>query len=189
MPAISAAAGPWIAARNFPAIKDVPNWNDWSVRLAGAYDLFGTGKTALKLNAGKYVASQAAGFAANFNGMTYSTQTRGWNDADRNGSIFDANGNIQFTEVIGGTSNFGQITSRPDPDLARGYNWEYSASVQHELVPRLSVTAGYYRRQFYNLQVIDNQNVAASRVEPLHDRDADRPAGCRPRGSRFRCST
>ena len=166
VPAQSAAAGPWIAARNFPAIKDVPNWNDWSVRLAGAYDLFGTGKTALKLNAGKYVASQAAGFAANFNGMTYSTQTRGWLDADRNGSIFDAAGNIQFAEVIGGTSNFGQITSRPDPDLARGYNWEYSASVQHELVPRLSVTAGYYRRQFYNLQVIDNQNVAASEWNP-----------------------
>ncbi len=136
------------------------------MRLAGAYDLFGTGRTALKLNAGKYVASQAAGFAANFNGMTYSTQTRGWLDADRNGSIFDANGNIQFAEVIGGTSNFGQITSRPDPDLARGYNWEYSASVQHELVPRLSVTAGYYRRQFYNLQVIDNQNVAASEWNP-----------------------
>ena len=67
----------------------------WSVRLAGAYDLFGTGKTALKLNAGKYVASQAAGYAANFNGMTYSTQQRGWNDADRNGTIFDANGNAR----------------------------------------------------------------------------------------------
>ena len=36
--------------------------------------------------------------------------------------------------MIGGTSNFGQITSRPDPDLQRGYNWEYSASVQHELM-------------------------------------------------------
>jgi len=161
VPAQAAAAGPWIQARNFPAIKDVPNWNDWSVRLAGAYDLFGTGKTALKLSAGKYVASQAAGYAANFNGMTYSTQTRGWNDADRNRSILDANGNIQFSEVIGGTSNFGQIVNRPDPNLERGYNWEYTAAVQHELVPRVSITAGYYRRQFYNLQVIDNQNVAA----------------------------
>jgi Carboxypeptidase regulatory-like domain len=162
VPAQSAAAGPWIQARNFPVIKNVPNWNDWSVRLAGAYDLFGTGKTALKLNAGKYVASQAAGFAANFNGMTYSTQNRAWLDLDRNGSVLDGAGNIQFNEVFGGTSNFGQITSRSDPDLLRGYNWEYSASVQHELVPRLSITAGYYRRNFYNLQVIDNQNVAAS---------------------------
>jgi len=162
VPAESAPAGTWIAARNFPAIENVPNWDDWSVRLAGAYDLFGTGKTALKLNAGKYIASQAAGYAANFNGMTYSTQTRGWADFDRNGSILDANGNVQLNEVLGGTSNFGQITTRPDPNLKRGYNWEYSASVQHELMPRVSLTVGYYRRNFYNLQILDNQNLALS---------------------------
>jgi len=159
VPAESAPASTWIAARDFPAIKDVPNWNDWSVRLAGAYDLFGTGKTALKVNAGKYVASQAAGYAQTFNGMNGATQTRNWNDADRNGSILDAAGNILVSEVIGGTSNFGQITSRPDPNLARGYNWEYSTALQHELFPRMSVTVGYYRRQFYNLQVADNQNL------------------------------
>jgi hypothetical protein len=159
VPAHSAPASHWIVAREFPAIKNVPNWNDWSVRFAGAYDLFGNGKTALKANAGKYLAAQAAGYAANFNGMTYSTQTRGWNDADRNGTIFDANGNIQFSEVLGGTSNFGQITSRPDPDLARGYNWEYGVAVQHELVPRLSVTTSYHRRNFYNLDVTDNLNL------------------------------
>jgi hypothetical protein len=160
VPAQSAPAGNWIQARNFAAIPNVPNWKDWSVRLAGAYDLFGNGNTALKVNASKYIASAAAGYAANFNGMTYSTQTRAWLDFDGNRSIFDSAGNIQFNEVIGGTSNFGQITSRPDPELRRGYNWEYSTSVQHQLIERVSVTAGYYRRNFYNLDVIDNQNVA-----------------------------
>jgi hypothetical protein len=160
VPAQSAPASHWIIARDFPAIENVPNWNDWSVRFAGAYDVFGNGKTALKANASKYLAAQAAGYAANFNGMTYSTQTRLWIDADRNGSILDANGNIQFGEVLGGTSNFGQITSRPDPDLARGYNWEYGVSVQHEVVTRLSVTAGYHRRNFYNLDVTDNTNLS-----------------------------
>ena len=140
----------------------VPNWNDWSVRLAAAYDVFGTGKTAIKANAGKYVASQAAGFAQTFNGMSGATQTRTWNDADGNGTIFDAAGSIQTSEVIGGTSNFGQITARPDPNLARGYNWEYSAQLQHELMPRMSATVGFYHRDFYNLQVADNQNVATS---------------------------
>jgi hypothetical protein len=159
IPAESAPASTWIAARDFPAIPDVPNWNDWSVRLAGAYDLFGTGKTALKGNVGKYVASQATGYAQTFNGMSQSAQTRTWNDADRNNSILDANGNVQISEAIGGTSNFGQITSRPDPNLARGYNWEYTAALQHELFARTSVTVGYYRRQFYNLQVADNQNI------------------------------
>jgi hypothetical protein len=160
VPAQSAPAGIWIAARDFPAIENVPNWHDWSIRMAAAYDLFGTGKTALKVNASKYIASAAAGYAANFNGMTYATQTRLWLDRDRNRSILDSAGNIQFNEVLGGTSNFGQITNRPDPDLKRGYNWEYGASIQHELLPRLSVTAGYHRRQFYNLDVTDNLNLS-----------------------------
>ena len=160
VPAQSAPAGTWIIARDFPAIKDVPNWDDWSVRTAIAYDLFGNGKTALKLNASKYIASAAAGYAQNFNGMSYAFQTRGWGDFDGNRSIFDAAGNIQFNEVIGGTSNFGQVTNRPDPDLARGYNWEYNALIQHELFPRVSVNGGYFRRQFYNLDVIDNLNLA-----------------------------
>jgi hypothetical protein len=160
VPAQSAPAGTWIAARDFAAIENVPNWNDWSVRFAGAYDLFGDGKTALKANASKYLASQAAGYAANFNGMTYSTQTRLWLDFDGNKSILDSAGNIQRNEVLGGTSNFGGVTNRPDPDLARGYNWEYGVSVQHQLLSRLSVTAGYHRRQFYNLDVTDNLNLS-----------------------------
>jgi hypothetical protein len=167
VPAESAPASTFIAARDFPAIKNVPNWNDWAVRLAGAYDLFGTGKTALKANAGKYVASQAAGFAQGFNGMNGATQTRTWNDADRNGSIIDGAGNIQASEAVGGTSNFGQITSRPDPNLKRGYNWEYSAALQHEVLPRTSVTVGYYRRQFYNLQVTDNLNLSPTEWSPF----------------------
>ncbi|MBY0494714.1 MAG: carboxypeptidase regulatory-like domain-containing protein [Cyanobacteria bacterium] len=160
VPAQSAAAGNWIQARNFPEIPNVPNWSDFSVRLAGAYDVFGTGKTAIKANASQYIAAAAAGFAQTFNPMNYSTQTRAWIDFDGNKSILDAAGNIQFNEVIGGTSNFGQITSRPDPNLRRGYNWEYAVSVQHQLMERVSVTGGYYRRNFYNLDVTDNLNLA-----------------------------
>ena len=148
-------------------IKDLPNWNDWSVRMAAAYDLFGNGKTALKANASKYIMSAASGYAQNFNPMSYATQVRGWVDFDRNKSILDAAGNIQFSEVIGGTSNFGGVTSRPDPDLARGNNWEYNAIIQHELVERVSMTAGFYRRRFYNLDVIDNTNLTADEWNPF----------------------
>ena len=167
IPAESSPASTWIAARNFPEIKDVPNWNDWAVRFAAAYDLTGDGKTALKGNAGKYVAAQAAGFAQTFNGMNGATQTRSWNDANGDKTILNADGSVQTNEVIApANSNFGQITSRPDPDLARGYNWEYSALIQRELRPRLSVTAGYYRRDFYNIQVTDNQNLALNQWTP-----------------------
>jgi hypothetical protein len=160
VPAESSPASTWIGARNFPAIPDVPNWNDWAVRLAVAYDLFGNGKTALKANAGKYVAAQAAGYAQNFNGMSGVTQTVSWTDLSRNGTIFDAAGNIEVNEVGPRTANYGQVTNRPDPALPRGYNWEYSAVLQHELFPRMSVTAGFYHRDFYNLQVADNSTVS-----------------------------
>jgi hypothetical protein len=162
VPAESSAASTWIGARNFPAIPDVPNWNDWAVRLAAAYDLFGNGKTALKASAGKYVAGQAAGYAQTFNGMSGVTQTVTWTDLDRNGTILDAAGNIEVNEVGPRTANYGQVTIRPDPALPRGYNWEYSALVQHELMPRTSVTVGFYHRDFYNLQVYDNQNLSTA---------------------------
>ncbi|HMB81261.1 MAG TPA: carboxypeptidase-like regulatory domain-containing protein [Vicinamibacterales bacterium] len=138
VPAESSPASTWIGARNFPEIPNLPNWNDWAVRLAAAYDVFGNGKTAFKANAGKYVAAQAAGYAQTFNGMSGATQTVSWTDLDHNGTIFDANGNIEVNEVAARTANFGQITVRPDPALKRGYNWEYSAVLQHELVPRVS---------------------------------------------------
>ena len=166
IPAESAPASTWIAARNFPEINNVPNWNDWAVRLAGSYDLTGDGKTALKANAGKYLAAQAAGLAQTFNGMNGATQTRTWNDANGDKTILNADGSIQTNEVIGGTSNFGQITARPDPNLLRGYNWEYSAVLQREIVSGLAASVGYYRRDFYNTQVTDNQNVALTDWSP-----------------------
>jgi hypothetical protein len=162
VPAEASPASTWIGARNFPEIPNVPNWNDWAVRFAAAYDLFGNGRTAFKASAGKYVASQAAGYAQNFNGMSGTTQTVTWTDLSRNGTILDAAGKIEVNEVGPRTANFGQVTVRPDPALARGYNWEYTAAIQHELMPRTSVTVGFYHRDFYNLQVVDNQNLSTA---------------------------
>ena len=63
--------GPWVPFdRDFPGVDNVPKWRDWAVRMAGAYDLFGNGKTALKVAANRYLESMAAGFAAEFNPMT-----------------------------------------------------------------------------------------------------------------------
>ena len=45
----------------------------------------------------------------------------------------------------------------------RPWNWEFSAGVQHEIVPRLSTTVAYYRRVFGNFQITDNE--ALSRTD------------------------
>ena len=38
-----------------------------------------------------------------------------------------------------------------DPNIQRMYNIEESVSIQHELFPRVSVTAGWFHRDYKNL--------------------------------------
>jgi hypothetical protein len=162
VPALSAPASTWVGARDRGAVKNVPNWNDWAIRVAGSYDLFGNGKTAVKANVAKYLASAALGFAESFNTLVAQSETRTWADLDGNRSVLDAQGNLQRSEVLGGTANFGQVsgTDRPDPALQREYNWESGVQVQHELFPRVSVTAGYHHRTFGNIAITDNLNLS-----------------------------
>ena len=41
----------WIGPRSFDRVDDVPNWKDLNPRVGGSYDLFGNGRTALKVSA------------------------------------------------------------------------------------------------------------------------------------------
>ena len=53
------------------------------------------------------------------------------------------------------------------------YNWEYSASIQHEVTPRVSVDFGYFRRWFGNFAVTDNLALCAVGLHLFrHDRAA-----------------
>lgn len=169
VPALAAPASQWVAARQRPAVENVPNWTNWSVRLAASWDVFGNGKTAVKANASQYIASAALGYAELFNTLTAQSETRTWVDLDGNRSVLDAAGNLQRNEVLGGTANFGQAsgTIRPDPALKRESNWEYGVSVQHELASRVAVTAGYHRRTYANLAITDNLNLSPSDWTPF----------------------
>ena len=48
----------------------------------------------------------------------------------------------------------------------RGYNWELAAQVQHQLVPRVAVGGGYFRRWFGNMRVTDNLSVTPADYSP-----------------------
>lgn len=173
-------AGPFIAARNFEAVPDVPNWKDISPRFGIAYDLTGNGKTAVKASIGRYVIAQSYGISGPANPINSSTNstTRPW--ADPSGTFnpfndcdltnFAANSKYPGQAACGAIASpgFGQVQTRTtnyDPNLVVGwgvrpYNWEGQVSIQRELIPRVSVYAGYSRRWYGNSQVTTNRAVS-----------------------------
>ena len=186
-PESSVGPGPLVPNRNLSFPKsDFVKWNDLSPRMSVVYDLFGNGKTALKTSLNKYMVAQGLqgiyGDQADPIGRLVNMVTRAWNDVD--GDFFPdcdlrnpaaqgptQTGSLQTGDVCGIMSNvnFGSAVPgvRYDPRTISGfgtrpYNWEFSASVQHEVVPRVSVDVGYFRRWYGNFTVTDNLLVAPS---------------------------
>ena len=168
----------------FPRTTGVKGYNDISPRFGVAYDLFGNGKTALKVNVGRYLDA-----ASNNNGnysitnptsrMAGSTEagrpaiTRTWNDAlypvgdPRRGNYVpdcdlllpDPNGECGVIS----DRNFGtaRLSRNFDPAALEGWgvrpaDWEVGASIQQQVLPRVSVEFGYFRRWLDNFFVDDN---------------------------------
>jgi hypothetical protein len=150
VPAMSVEAGRFVPERTFPEIT-LPSWTNWSPRIGGAYDLFGNGRTALKGNIGLYVQSEGSGFANTYNPQIFSTDTRTWDDRNRD--------DIAQESELGPPSNlaFGvRRNQHPDPDIKRPYQWVGDLGVQHELLPGLGVSLTYNRRSYHELIWTDN---------------------------------
>ncbi len=169
VPAQTLGPGPQVPNRNisFDEVTGVPAWSNVTPRLGVAYDVFGNGKTAVKFAVGKYLeAPNPPSFTriANPAGGLVQNATRTWSDA--NGDF------VPQANELGPINppNFGStvVSTRYDPSVlsSRIYNWEISAQVQHEVVSRVSVNAGYFRRWYGNLRVQDNLNIQPSDYSP-----------------------
>ena len=147
-------------------------WNDITPKLGITYDVFGDGKTAVKASLNKYVAAQTTGApVVNPAANVVNSTTRSWNDANRD---FTPDCDLTATGANGecgamANSAFGLPTSGAvtDPALLngwgkRGFNWEFSTGVQREILPRVALDVGYFRRWYGNFVVTDNLATTAA---------------------------
>jgi hypothetical protein len=161
--------GPYVPTRDvtFEPVYNVPNWKDTSPRFGVAYDLFGNGRTAIKATAGRYLeAPLLISFTrvANPAAAISTSATRTWNDL--NGDFLPQENELGALN----NANFGRsiINTVYDDTVpeTRGYNWEISTSVQHELMPRVAMNVGYFRRWYGNTRVTDNLAVNPADYSP-----------------------
>jgi hypothetical protein len=170
----------------FPA-QDGTSYNDITPRVGLAYDVFGNGKTSVKVNVGKYLAasdgSSITGAATNPLSRISTSVNRTWTDANRNFKPDCDLSNPSAQDLRGSGGDFcGQISNlnfaKPvfsntyDPAILHGwslrpYDWNVGIQVQQELRPRVSVNIGYFRRWFGNFLATDNLAVKATDYTPF----------------------
>jgi hypothetical protein len=167
----------------FPRTTGVDAYNDLTPRMSAVYDVFGDGKTALKLALGKYLAPATAGGVYGFNNPASriaSTVSRSWTDVS---GTFDppadgcdllnpaAQTNAAGRIVCGAFSNanFGtsRFSSTIDPGILNGWgvrpsDWDLNVAVQRQVRPGMSVEVTYVQRWFQGFLVTDNLATPAS---------------------------
>ena len=160
-----APAGRFVPARTFPEREIAPKWFDVSPRLGIVYDLFGDAKTAIKYDVGKYVHNLTLSLADRYNPMFATTDTpvgrllpewprRPEHMRVRIRAAPTAIGSFQDWEM--GRAAFRTLDlvccefdgSRLEARLVL----RMGLSVDHELSPRLGVSAGWYHTDYINMR-------------------------------------
>ena len=175
------------------------SWNDITPKLGATYDLFGNGKTALKVTLNKYLEGLGTtGFGAarcptrripinrlvrprldphldrrrtatsvpDCDLLNYQRQRR-VRRADERGDL--RHGHARHQLRPGPAEGWGK----------RGFNWEFTTSVQHELMPRVSLDVQYARRWYGNFRSTDDRAVGPGRLQPVHHSRRRAIRGCR----------
>jgi hypothetical protein len=164
----------------FPA-ADVVSWKDFNPRVGFSYDVFGDGKTAVKASMARGVLQEGINTADAVNpgnalitstARTVNETTFPVGDPRRLNGLADCDlvnpaANGECGPWL--TAGFGSPASitQQDPRTLEGWNvrqnnWEFSAGLQRELMPRVSADVTYFRRIYGNFLVTDNTaNVAA----------------------------
>jgi len=181
-------------AITIPLTEGVNSYKDITPRMGMAWDVFGTGKTAIKANLGKYL--EGAGVSNNWANANPTLRmpgtggafaplsvTRSWTDTNRNfvpdcdlRNIGAQDLSRTGGDVCGAISNaaFGTstLTNNYDAALLNGWgvrasDWSLGASIQQQILPRASIEVAYSRRWYHGFTVSDNQLLSNSDLTPF----------------------
>jgi len=181
------------AAIVVPETKGVDSYKDITPRLAATYDVFGSGKTALKFQIGKYVEGAGTiGTYANSNptlrmpqttpAMGTAGVTRSWIDANGN-FVADCNllDPIAQDRRASGGDFCGAVTDRRfgtnalvndfAPSILGGWgvrpsDWDLELSVQQQVFSYASIEFSYVHRWFNGFLVVDNLALSPGDLTP-----------------------
>ena len=182
------------------ARNELPSYGpDFSPRFSMAYDVFGDARTALKFSYNKYVRDVGTGLPSRYQYGGARTDRRVWNDcvldpvsAAAGDAVCAAPGS-DYALMYGASQNdnlaqnweigpqrsaafgsFGIPSANPNlDDFAREYNHIWTAGVQQEIFPGLSLSAEYRRRYFRNTFSRDNRDVSFGDFGALADGSPD----------------
>jgi len=162
---------PFVDGFKITGRSGVPSWQDGSIRVGAAYRVTADGKTALKVNFGRYVGAAGAGFPQSVNPATaiVTSAIRQWTDTD--GDFFPdgdprnqaANGELgPISNRAFGTSVANTNFSNDILTANRPYTYQTSAVLERELAPGFGFWVGYFRVQNFNFYATQNTAVSAS---------------------------
>ncbi len=178
-------AGPFVPERRLAPTDHVPRFRNLDPRLGVAHDVFGTGRTAVKASLGRYSAQLIAATENPARSMA-ANATRTWNDSfypvgdPRRGNFIP---DCELgPSVPGGNGECGPLSdltfgrlrpgTRYAEDALEGFNqqdqnWQASASLQHELRPRVGLSVAYYRTWYGGFLVQDNLALSPADFDPF----------------------
>jgi hypothetical protein len=173
--------GPLVPTRSID-FPDTPwyTFKDLSPRLGVAYDLFGNGKTAVKANIGKYGLAPDPTQGNPISTRLVNRVTRSWTDRTptTSASYYVPNCNLLNPLANGDCGQIADLrfgtpipSTSYDPAILGGWNvrpnnWEFSTSVQHQIVSDVGVDVGYFRRWYNHFTVTQNRALLPTDFTP-----------------------
>jgi hypothetical protein len=142
----------------------MPIWKTFSPRTAAVFNLFGNGKTALRVGYNRYQAAATTTLASLYNpsAVVSSTPSLPWTDLNTDDIAQGAPGcaylsagcEINFASL---PANFGIVSlANPDPGLKRPFVDQYNLGITHEALRGVSVTAEWFHNLAKNVMLRTN---------------------------------